>query len=602
MGQLETGPAVKSGRKTSKRKASEIDDGQKDTTEKFREHGTAAGSDLPIIKLLVGGLMDISKDDEIVFPDIVCDALSKRCREYDDERTFTPADRKSPHLVSQGRSHRDERINFDFTNDDGLLATLTAVFSKSTVNRRHRLESALKLFVRWNPVLLPELTESDIGRSRYSLLDPGHYISVLDFLRKAEGEDLIIPPDTSLRWAFCSSLFQLLRARIVDKCPTSSLLQPPNKTSVKKRLKKNDGAAAAGSPAPELDYTLAIQEEKVVPRNFGHTLYDSISSRDMSTSGLEAALEVKLYRLAKLEQMAFPGYFDLNVADVAQAPTPPPTHLVTTSASNSTQPTSRSIDETDTPLLRLILGDAHSGKWRTGTRTRIVVGVDKRINEYNEKRDRQPTTAALPALILEGRTSHNRRIDFTPDCKYRMGVVQHLRHRLGGVCRKPNRFEVEQLLGLLAAWNPALFPERYIGRIRPMPTRPGPYGSVLAHMSSTDGLCFYLPWNARNDPRNCKNIFLALRWRIRQKAPNSALLTYPNPTMTNDEGQRDEHTKFMLADQTHVHPVNFYDTMMRYCKIHAAHPESKDVDLDGLAYELALKEPQAFPEVFNAGS
>ncbi|TKA73766.1 hypothetical protein B0A55_07120 [Friedmanniomyces simplex] len=465
----------------AKRKADEMDDMQ---DEYARGGHGAADTDCPILMIIAVDLMDLANEADLVFPDLVCDRLHQRCVDHDEQRMFVPAQRRPPPLVLQGRNQSNARVNYDPTTKFRLEATLATAYSnKPKDHRLHCLESVLKLFVRWNPTLFPELTESEVGRKKYGWIAPGNFRSVLDVIRNGEARDLSIPSDSSLREAFCSTLFDIVKARMADKCPGSALLEVPKKTEIKSRQKRamiGNGAAATTKPSRELETSLATPEPEEMQRNFRNTLLDCMVSDDTSVASIEAALDVQLYRIAKLEPRAFPELSDDYAADSS----PPPT-----------------------------------------------------------------------------------------------------------VLRRPSQ----------QSWNPDLFPELYKGALKPPPTQPGSFLSVLEILSNIDGMPSLPPSSASSDPGNCDAIFRAVQRRVQQKVPDSPLLTYPKPTKDEDDDEQvPDHIKFMLADRTIVHEHNFESTLRGYCKIHASDAETVMEALEALVYELASKEPEAFPELFRA--
>ncbi|KAK0796903.1 hypothetical protein LTR57_012901 [Friedmanniomyces endolithicus] len=278
--------------------------------------------DLPILTSLAAESMVLAKEADLLFLALVYDRLRKRCTAYDVRRVSVLDETRPPPLVFQGRNESSARVNYDPTTRAGLEAVLISAYSRP--DRIYSMESALKLFVRWNPALFPELTECEAGRTKYARIAPGSFRSVLDVISYAEGQDFSIPSDPLPRAALCSTLFEIVKARVLDKCPGSDLLQAPQKSAIEawqKRAATGTGVPATTKSSRKLELCLVIPEPEAPHPNFQSTLLACLVSDDASDAGIEAALEVQLYRMAKKEPQAFPELSD----DFAAGSSPPPT-------------------------------------------------------------------------------------------------------------------------------------------------------------------------------------------------------------------------------------------------------------------------------------
>ncbi|KAK0934087.1 hypothetical protein LTR29_014341 [Friedmanniomyces endolithicus] len=278
--------------------------------------------DLPILTSLAAESMVLAKGADLLFLALVYDRLRRRCTSYDEQRVSVPDETRLPPLVLQGRTESSTRVNYDPTTRAGLEAVLVSAYSR--LNRIYAIESALKLLVRWNPALFPELTETEAGRTNYARIAPGSFRSVLDVIRSAEGQDFAIPSDPLLREALCSTLFDIVKARVLAKRPGSDLLQAPQKSAIEawqKSAATGTGVPATKKTSRKLELCLAIPEPKVQHPNFRSTLLACLVSGDASDAGIEAALEVQLYRIATSEPRAFPELSD----DFAAGSLPPST-------------------------------------------------------------------------------------------------------------------------------------------------------------------------------------------------------------------------------------------------------------------------------------
>lgn len=85
------------------------------------------------------------------------------------------------------------------------------------------------------------------------------------------------------------------------------------------------------------------------------------------------------------------------------------------------------------------------------------------------------------------------------------------------------------------------------------------------------------------------------------QTPQSRLLRYPGVGLDVDAIYPSYH-EFALYDQTVVHRLNFRNTLWECFTIHGVDPLVLEEALEAKVYELASKEPQAFPELFGTGS
>ncbi|KAK0315740.1 hypothetical protein LTR01_001040 [Friedmanniomyces endolithicus] len=278
--------------------------------------------DLPILTSLAAESMVLAKGADLLFLALIYDRLRKRCTAYGEQRMSVPDETRLPPSVFQGRTESCTRVNYDPTTRAGLEAVLISAYSR--LNRIYAIESALKLFVRWNPALFPEFTECEVGRTNYARIAPGSFRSVLDVIRNAEGQDLSIPSDPSLREALCSILFEIVKARVLNKCPGSDLLQAPQTPAIKvwqKCAVTGTGVPATTKSSRKLELCLAIPEPEAPQPYFRSTLLACVLSGVASDAGIEAALEVQLYRLVKKEPRAFPELADDFAAGSLPLPT-----------------------------------------------------------------------------------------------------------------------------------------------------------------------------------------------------------------------------------------------------------------------------------------
>lgn len=117
-----------------------------------------------------------------------------------------------PGVVFQGRDSEDRRINLSLINSEGMSCALREAWKHENdiPKIRQSLEEVLKLFVRWNWDLFPEIQ----GLEGYHRLWPGSYTSLLDVLRAENG---LVMPSVIGVWnaeEVARSIFEAVKSRV----------------------------------------------------------------------------------------------------------------------------------------------------------------------------------------------------------------------------------------------------------------------------------------------------------------------------------------------------------------------------------------------------
>ncbi|KAK5681449.1 hypothetical protein LTS10_005979 [Elasticomyces elasticus] len=647
--------ALRNNQAGTKRKAAEPEDIVSDYSDSDVEQEdprrSSCGETLQIISLLAGYPVVSMDQHPDRFVEMICDRLIDRCAVYETSRKYAPANRKPPPLVYRGRDRHDRRVNWDRTDETGMRATLEAAFAKKPCCPLPLVECALRVFVRWNSTLFPELVDRKYKQIGYR----GHnlYKSALDVLRIPWRYELDVPSksEESLWSQFCVTVFVLVKARVMERCPTSALLQPSKNSNGRPRDSKRAKLSQAESTYPTYSTGMRLSLLLEEQYSFYNTLLRCITENYSSGACAETALEVEVYCLAKHAPQAFPELFDNLIQSGPMAPDIAPLgqgcedstkqdkarvahdkpvvgkvavaakdtivckfflegrckfgsdckreHPGTSDQQHHTGPETRirpasvNLDNLEGhTVLKLLCGHSLTNYKSSTARNRMLSFLHDRLKTYRQR------SAALPALRLQGRTVAHYRVDFDPQARAPTNFESRLHHQLGARQRCATLEEAEMILRHLVAWNPDLFPELYGERGKVAPVSPGPFESSLVILLSGSHERLRRPLKPTHAVENSVMIFKAAKLRVSQKAPESSLLHFPKASsITTDEANN--HSWLSLTAKTEVRRFNFQDTLAECFSNHPNEAGIIEEALEAAVYELALQVPKAFPEYFG---
>jgi len=169
------------------------------------------GKKTPIVELLLGQskrskklIYNMEENGNAIH--LLYDSLKERCDQYGyDGITFS------------GRKPGGQRLCFDPAVAQGglteLLETLFSLGEEGKLGLIHRLESTLRLFVRWNPEMFPELDGVEM-KGMKTKKAPGSSQSTLELLRDVDGLQPLPIDMAEHGLKYCSEIFNLVKGRI----------------------------------------------------------------------------------------------------------------------------------------------------------------------------------------------------------------------------------------------------------------------------------------------------------------------------------------------------------------------------------------------------
>ncbi|KAI7156958.1 hypothetical protein KC349_g5979 [Hortaea werneckii] len=209
-----------------------------------------------------------------------------------------------PGVVFQGRDSEDRCTNLSLINSEGMSSALREAWKvdKDILKIRQRLEEVLKLFVRWNWDLFPEIHRLE----GYRRLWPGSYTSLLDVLRAENGLKVPLVIGVWNAEEVAGTIFEAVKSRVQEMAPNLPLLKWPDCPK-----------QAPWANQSWLGHIWKVSRSLAKPRkgssadNFRWPLRFAILKQGAraSTESCEAALEVEIYRLAKRVMAAWPDQF-----------------------------------------------------------------------------------------------------------------------------------------------------------------------------------------------------------------------------------------------------------------------------------------------------
>ncbi|KAK4541564.1 hypothetical protein LTR36_007861 [Oleoguttula mirabilis] len=263
--------------------------------------------------------------------------------------------------------------------------------------------------------------------------------------------------------------------------------------------------------------------------------------------------------------------------------------------------------------------------WVTGTRNQknamrlevLLTNLARHIDAYNFIRD-STGGAAMPALVLLGRTPDLLRINFfpkasePPSIRTRLHAVlksqpEGANHLIKGHITSVVRAECEKLLRHLVRWNPMLLPELADGddtvKSHLELHAPLPFESAMQVLKEQD----YLRLDKSAGKKIADKIFGVVKDHVRKHAPNSPLLGPPDILAStvmarygNGEVLSDHELKrYSLAEVTLTGSgLNFRDTLQSHVKGKPGKSVMSEEDVEIEVFRLALMDRTAWPELF----